>query len=184
MMKREVMGNEFAGNGNETRILPPFWERGVGGCYFNTLANITVFTEPNGVCGGILADDMGLGKTLTAIALIAQNPRVGLAGGREAGAREEGEGECVEAKEGEVNEKWQAGGIFKEGNVAGQRQADRVRDGEQVNAFGEAKETSRTGIEDEIEETSGKVANETIEACCYFGDTLVVCPASVISSWK
>jgi SWI/SNF-related matrix-associated actin-dependent regulator of chromatin subfamily A3 len=59
-----------------SEALPVFWKSrsGVNGVeYLHTLTNFVSPVQPSALRGGILADDMGLGKTLTSIALIATN---------------------------------------------------------------------------------------------------------------
>jgi SWI/SNF-related matrix-associated actin-dependent regulator of chromatin subfamily A3 len=52
--------------------LPPFWSR-EGSKYLNSITNSTSNTCPKKVRGGVLADDMGLGKTLQTIAVIVHD---------------------------------------------------------------------------------------------------------------
>ncbi|KAI9120736.1 hypothetical protein K1719_007769 [Acacia pycnantha] len=141
--------------------LPPFWEE-KDGAFVNFLTNYLTDTRPEPLRGGILADDMGLGKTLTLLSLIALDK----------------DSIALNMEEGKHDE-------------MGERDDFAISSGKKGKRRGTNKQPTGSAKRRKTESTSsrghGKEKSVAVDCAPSTGmdikTTLVVCPASVISTW-
>ncbi|KAG8367813.1 hypothetical protein BUALT_Bualt16G0111700 [Buddleja alternifolia] len=134
--------------------LPPFWEE-KNGVYVNALNNYRTDTRPEPLRGGIFADDMGLGKTLTFLSLIAFD-------------------------------KWN-----HDANSSSNVEDDeKLSEDESIALFGKKSKRGRGAKRFENSREKKKVvdinANNKMGKNAYLETktTLIICPPSILSSWK
>lgn len=134
--------------------LPPFWEE-KDGAFVNVLTNYHTNIRPEPLRGGILADDMGLGKTLTLLSLIALDK----------------DSFTLNMEEGKHDEGFAVSSDKK-----------RRRTNIQTTVSEKRRKTESTSSRGHVNEKSVLV-DGTPSTGMDTKTTLVVCPASVISTW-
>lgn len=145
--------------------LPPFWEEKDGG-FVNVLTNYFTEIRPEPLRGGVLADDMGLGKTLTLLSLIAldKDPTaLNMAKGKHDGLDELNEFALSSDRKGKRRRTSKQTGVAK-----------KRRKSEATSSRGLVDESENYVAVDDTPSSTGMDIKKT---------TLVVCPASVISTW-
>ncbi|XP_028761472.1 putative SWI/SNF-related matrix-associated actin-dependent regulator of chromatin subfamily A member 3-like 1 isoform X2 [Neltuma alba] len=142
--------------------LPPFWEE-KDGAFVNVLTNYHTNTRPEPLRGGILADDMGLGKTLTLLSLIALDK----------------DSISLNTEEGKHDEN---GGRNEGFAVSSGKKGKRRGTNKQITGSEKKRKTESTSSRGHVKGKS-VAADVTPSTGMNMKTTLVVCPASVISTW-
>ncbi|CAK9143667.1 unnamed protein product [Ilex paraguariensis] len=148
--------------------LPPFWEE-KDGSFVNVLTNYQTDKRPESIHGGIFADDMGLGKTLTLLSLIAFD-KYGCA--------------VLPSSDTGAVDLEKCDEICKEENsvVSGGKKSKRARVSKRDSNSQKKRKTEDTNLHKKMK---GKSVGDSDRSFDVLGSktTLIVCPASVFSTW-
>lgn len=166
--------------------LPVFWESrsGRNGVeYLHTLTNFVSPMQPRSQRGGILADDMGLGKTLTSIALIATNKpgtapptvytrvQVGAGPPKEPAEPAKGHGQDTDGRRPSKKAKTTVGWRSRAGSSKGQEKRSVQPAQKEDDSVLGAEPVLAPIVVPSLEGEADR-------------PTLIVCPLSVLSTWK